>query len=188
MKLLLFLSLAVVLCFPAAATAQIQNGDFESGGAAWTPDAPTAWTVDYPTTQGNPGGYLWIMSPFGNSAGTGCAFQEFSCGGADTSSTCTITFDYRLDFVDASDSTAFVTVLVDSTGSFTSPLGTFQGIPWTHREITVPCGPHTIRLCLNVEPGNNGWSACFDNVTAACSGTVPVHPMSWGGIKLREGS
>ena len=56
---------ASVMLAAGGAVAQFVNGDFENGSegwiwALWTPE----WDIDFPADGGNPGGYVWITSPF----------------------------------------------------------------------------------------------------------------------------
>ncbi len=76
-KLLRLLPVLALLTIPAAASAQITNGDFENGNVGWIIDAPVGWDVQFPPTGGNPEGYAQIHSPFGNSGGTACISQRF---------------------------------------------------------------------------------------------------------------
>lgn len=176
------LALALLLIvLPTVSVAQIVNGDFEIPGCAgWTVNKPSAWTIDCPVSGGNPGGYGHIMSPFGNSGGQGCLIQGFQCGTPGVTGNCEIALDFKLDQVDASNNSGRVKIYVDGTLQYTSASMT---LAWTHVSFTVPCGFHTLALCLQVDAGNNGWSACFDNVTAQCMPITPAEPQTWGRIK-----
>jgi hypothetical protein len=165
-----------------AAAAPLQNGDFEAGGTGWATSAPANWTVSFLAAGGNPNGYAQIMSPFGTSEGIACIGQGFDCGDPGTDSRCQISFDFRLDQVDASTATAQVIAEIDGEVVYLSPLG--GSIGWTHIAFEVPCGQHRIELCLQVAPGNNGWRASFDNVKAECMTVTPVLPQSWGALKV----
>ena len=54
---------------------------------------------------------------------------------------------------------------------------------WQTDTFTVPCGEHTIGLCLEVDEGDHRWVACFDNVEAICSGVVASEEQIWGTLK-----
>ena len=61
---LLFAALIVSsLTVPAVSHAQIMNGDFEIGGADWTPGVPAGWSVAFPDSGGNPDGFAQITLP-----------------------------------------------------------------------------------------------------------------------------
>lgn len=174
-----------MLCLPTFAFAQVQNGDFENGGAGWVVDPPPpGWTVDFPPAGGNPNGRAAITSPFGNSQGEACIRQSFQCSSPGAGDSCNISFDYRLESIDAAPFSGRVRVLVDGVEMYVSAPTDFPGIPWTSVSITVPCGQHEIALCLQVDIENNGWQASFDNVRAECRGTVPTRPRTWGDVKL----
>jgi hypothetical protein len=83
--------------------------------------------------------------------------------------------------VDANTLSGRVKVFLDGVLQFTSPPADF--IDWTSVTLTAPCGDHNIRLALEVDAGNNGWEALFDNVAAHCDILIPVEPNTWGGIK-----
>ena len=178
LKIILACIAAVVLC-AGAAFAQIDNGDFESGGDGWTAEADPGWSIEFRTEGGNPDGYVWLMSPFGDSGGESCVSQEFFCGepGDDD---CVITFDYYTNWIDSNEMAGRVKVYVDGNLLFTSP--DENEIDWTNATVTVACGTHTIDLCLEVDQGNNGWEAGFDNVTADCD-AVPNDSKTWTGLK-----
>jgi len=170
---------AVVVLVAGAAFAQIDNGDFENGAAGWNADPAPNWTVEFLAQGGNPDGYARIMSPFGNSEGESCIDQEFECGvpGDDT---CVISFDYFCRWIDSSELAGRVKVYLDGDLEFTSPAE--NDIDWTNATVTVPCGTHTIALCLEVDPGNNGWEAGFDNVVADCE-SVSSDDETWSYLK-----
>lgn len=175
-----FLALSLIVLLPARGFADVVNGDFELGGTAWTVQVPANWTADFPPTGGNPNGYASILSPFGNSGGEGCDVQTFQCGNAGQD-TCIIGLDYKLDALDANPLSGRVKIYLDGQLMYTSPPA--DHIPWTAVTFTAPCGTHTIRLCLEVDPGNNGWIAGFDNVSAVCDNPNPVERSTWGRIK-----
>jgi hypothetical protein len=190
MRLILLAAMVVVLAAaPATLQAQVTNGDFENGANGWstvivpTQNPSEPWAVTFPATGGNPDGYGQIMSPFGNSGGTGSLEQSFSCGTANPSGVCMISFDYYLQSVDASSLSGRVKVSVDGNLLFTSPPSDL--IDWNTVQVSVPCGDHRIQLTLEVDDGNNGWQAGFDNVTAECMTGSPTVPQSWGHIKAQ---
>ena len=175
------LVLAVALLLPCSVRAQIVNGDFEAGGTGWTVSVPPGWTGSFPPAGGNPNGFGQIMSPFGNSGGEGCLRQQFLCGEGAPASFCRITLDYLLHNVDASSLSGRVVVMIDNVQKFVSPPA--DDIGWTSISFSVPCGTHEIELCLQVDAGNNGWRAGFDNVKAFCETNVGVDNRTWGGVK-----
>jgi len=176
----ILVSLTLLHTSAVPALALIQNGDFEAGGDGWIVIAIPPWIVSFPAAGGNPNGYALIQSPFGNSQGLGAILQGFECGTPGSGSQCVIMFDYRLHQVDAADNTGRVTVFLDNEPVFTSPSG---NIDWTTVTLTVPCGEHAIGLALEVDAGNNGWEASFDNAQADCEQSTPVEAVTWGGIK-----
>jgi hypothetical protein len=180
-KFLRLLPVLALLVIPVAASAQIDNGDFEQGGAGWAINAPPDWMIDFPNTGGNPEGYAQIHSPFGNSGGTGCITQIFDCGIENGVDLCEISFDFRSENWDANSEAGRVQVFIDGVLEFQAPES--DKIDWKHVTIEVPCGRHQIDLCLNVDDGNNGWIACFDNVTAECMTPVQTLPGTWGEMK-----
>jgi len=180
-KLLRLLPVLILIAIPLSASAQIDNGDFELGDAGWSVINPVNWVIDFPNAGGNPEGYAQIHSPFGNSGGTGCISQVFDCGVPDPLNVCEIEFDYRSENWDANSNAGRVQVFVDGVLKYQAPES--DQIDWTHIMFNVECGRHQIDLCLNVDDGNNGWIACFDNVTAECMTPVQTAPGSWGIIK-----
>jgi len=176
------LAAALGLALAAPASAQIMNGDFEAGPSDWNPSLPPpGWTVSFLPAGGNPDAYARIQSPFSNAAGAVGIFQTFLCGDPGIPGNCLITLDYYLDQIDAGDFTGRVHVRIDGLVVYTSPPGPTAG--WLNVTVTVPCGQHVIGLELEVDPGNNGWAACFDNVTARCEPIVPTRSTTWGRIK-----
>jgi hypothetical protein len=178
-RTLSILTLALAL-LPVAATAQVVNGDFEAGGTGWSTSIPAQWSITFPPAGGNPDGHALIQSPFGNSGGEGCIAQTFLCG-TDPQGPCIITLDYRHRSIDASPLTGRVRIFIDDTLVHTSPPSNLQD--WTTVTFTAPCGEHTIRLCLQVDAGNNGWQAAFDNVRAICDIPIGAERTTWGLIK-----
>jgi hypothetical protein len=132
------------------------------------------------TTGGNPNGRAHIHSPFGNSAGEACIIQTFDCGN-DPNGTCNISLDYSHRCVDASPLTGRVRIWLDGNVVRTFALSNDQ--PFVNVTVSVPCGTHELRLCLEVDPGNNGWEASFDNVTSFCDTNVGVERSTWGAVK-----
>jgi hypothetical protein len=177
----LYLAVTAALAIATPALAHVENGDFEKGAANWTASSPAFWSVSFPAAGGHPNGHALIQSPFGNSQGTASISQSFDCGIPSLGLQCIIDFDYRLRAVDASPLTGRVKVIVDGALQFVSPPSNF--IDWTTVTIAVPCGDHTISLGLEVDAGNNGWEALFDNVLAHCDILIPVQPNTWGSIK-----
>jgi hypothetical protein len=169
---------ALLLC-AAVAQADVLNGDFESGGTGWQVAVPTNWQTAFPAAGGNPGGYGAIQSPFGGAGGTGCIMQTFVCGNVGEEGTCTITLDYSLLQIDASDFSGRIVIRIDGVAYTFAP----NDSGWHSATFTVPCGVHVLELCLQVDPQNNGWRACFDNVEASCDGIVPSESTNWSTIK-----
>jgi len=173
-------SLTLLQLMPAAASAQIVNGDFENAGDGWFAIAIPPWTVTFLPDGGNPNGHVVIQSPSSGIQGLGAILQGFQCGIPESGSQCMIMFDYRLRQIDASPNSGRIQVFIDENPAFTSPSG---DIDWTTGSVAVPCGDHSIALALSVDTGNNAWEAAFDNVQADCELSTPVAPSTWGGIK-----
>jgi hypothetical protein len=176
-----FLAIAV----PSVGFAQVTNGDFEAGGTGWTPQVPATWLIapagiTFQAVGGNPNGYAHIQSPFGTSGGTGCIEQIFVCG-TDEQAHCVISVDYMLRSIDAAALTGRVKIMVDGNVEYTSPPTNDQ--PWTSVTVVVPCGTHRLQLCLEVDAGNNGWEAGFDNVSSVCDIPVGATEPTWGSVK-----
>jgi len=165
------------------ALAQISNGDFEAGSAGWSLSAPSGWSIGV-LPGGNPGDHGHIQSPWGNSAGTACFEQVFQCGEEDPTgvSDCIITFDYYLHNLDASSGSGRINVLIDGNVEFSSPPGA-DWMDWISITLRVPCGLHSIALCLEVDPQNNGWEAGFDNVFSECADSTPTAGSDWSTVK-----
>ena len=178
----LLLITALCVAVPVVSLAGITNGDFENGGTGWDVSLPNAnWWYEFPPTGGNPNGHAYIHSPWSESQGAGCISQDFDCGVPSDVDTCRVSFDYKLENVDAASLSARVKVYLDGSPVFTSPES--DSLDWTTVSVTAPCGAHTIRLCLEVDGGNNGWEAYFDNVQAVCITGSPVGDGAWGLIK-----
>lgn len=175
------LTLVLALALAGGALADVSNGDFEAGDTDWTYFAPSDWTIGV-QAGGNPGMHGYIMSPFGDSGGIACFEQGFWCGEDDPTSLCMINLDFYLHIIDATPGTARVVVSIDGIVQFVSPPGV-DHIDWTRITLEVPCGYHVISLCLEVDPGNNGWEAGFDNVIAECEGDTPAGENSWSTVK-----
>ena len=134
----------------------------------------------FPPAGGNPGGYAAIQSPFGGPGGTGCIMQTFVCGNVGEEGTCTITLDFLLEQIDASDNSGRIIIRIN--GVATTFLPQSDG-DWRSATFTVPCGVIVLELCLQVDPQNNGWRACFDNVEATCDGVVSSEATNWSTIE-----
>jgi len=176
-KLILMLT---VLLFPILAQAQVLNGDFNAGGADWASYADSGFATSFPVTGGIPDGFAKLESGFQNQGGRACITQTFICSTPDGGSECTIGFDYFLTPVDAAPGTGRITVVIDGIVSVVVDHGT-QG--WEFISYVVPCGQHTIEICLEVDPVNNSWVGGIDNVRAECTGTVANEDHSWDYLK-----
>lgn len=175
-----FLGLALISVLIATpAFAQVLNGDFEDGGTDWLTSATSGFAVSFPSTGGNPDGLARLGSGQSNPGGEACIIQTFECGEPGSSSVCTISFDYRFNRLtgDFSSSRLIVTVAGDTT---VLPGGVDE---WTSASINVPCGLHTLEICLEVDPSDNAWIADVDNVNALCTGVIPTEAPSWSTIK-----
>lgn len=172
-------AVALILC-ASVASADVMNGDFENGGAQWQVNVPQGWVSDFPAAGGNPGGHATIQSPFGGPGGLGCIMQTFVCGNVGEEGTCTITLEFALEQIDASDDSARVLVRINGAATTFGPL---SDAGWRSATFTVPCGVVVLELCLEVDPTNNGWRAGFDNVEASCDGVVSSEATNWSTIK-----
>lgn len=180
---ILLLSIAAALLMsPAIGAAEVVNGDFEEGETGWTLLPIPNWRVDILPVDGNPGGCARILSSDLNSGGTGCVTvaQAFECG-SDPGFTCEITVDYEHFRGLANPLAARVKIFLDGNLVHTSPPTDKQ--PWTTVTLSADCGEHVINLCLEVDEGDNGWIALFDNVTARCDSPTPSEEGTWGSIK-----
>ena len=169
---------ALLLC-AAAASADVMNGDFENGGDQWQVNVPTNWQASFPAADGNPGGHASIQSPFGGPGGLGLIMQTFMCGDPNMIGTCTITVDYSLLQIDASNDSGRIFIRLDGVVTTISE----DDDDWYTATLTVPCGVHVLELGLQVDPQNNGWRASFDNVIAVCDGEISSELTNWGNIK-----
>ena len=175
----LALATLTILLAAMSAQADVINGDFENGGADWTDNAPADWGVIFPAAGGNPDGYAAIRSPFSGPGGTGCIIQTFTCGDPGDGTECSITFDYRLDPVDAAAGTGRIVVWIDDVEHIV-----VEGqSDWETVTFVAPCGVQVIGLCLEVDPDNNSWQASFDNVQAECTGPVSTDAETWTNLK-----
>ena len=172
---------ALGLTASSLSQAQVLNGDFESGGADWYAGVPGNWEVTFPTTGGNPDGAAQI-SMFGDLEGRGCINQGFKCGEAGGRTYCEISVQYRLILTDGDNpNSGRIVIRIDGEDVYGSPLTAPDG--WQTVTVTVPCGFHTLGLCLEADAGKNAWTALFDNVTSNCMSPVPVAPKTWSTIK-----
>ncbi len=178
------LCLGILLSLPAAA--QINNGDFEAGLGGWASEAPTGWVVSSMSSGGNPDGRALIQNdPYGLSAGHGCILQSFECGASAPNQYCIVSFDYLLQSFGMPGLTVHVSAVIDGAVQFDAAYTTSTPA-WVSASATVPCGVHTLGLCLDVPPGGvepTFWRVSFDNVTASCHPTIGVQPSPWGAIK-----
>ena len=169
---------AMLLAVPAMA--DIIDGDFENGGVDWNGNADPGLGVSFPPGGGNPGGYARLESAFQNNGGQACILQTFMCGDPTVGTECTIGFDYKLTPIDADPGTARIIVAIDGV---TDVVVDMETPGWEFVSYVVPCGLHVIEICLQVDPENNSWVACIDNVRAECTGEVPETPSSWSRVK-----
>lgn len=173
--------LCAVLLIAVTAQADIVNGDFENAGSDWIPVAPPGWSIDFPPAGGNPDGYAIIRSPFNNPGGMACIEQTFMCGEPGQGTGCIIGFEFRLTPIDAAPGSARIKVIIDGV----EDVVVVGETDWDSVAYVVPCGEHTIQLCLEVDPQNNAWEASFDNVRTVCDGVVSNEHESWSSIKGR---
>jgi len=163
-----------------SAMADVLDGDFENGGGDWQVFADPGFSASFPAAGGNPGGYARLYADFPNVGGSVCIMQTFLCGDPDQGTECTIGFDYNLTLIDAAAGSARIIVVIDGISSVVVDHATSD---WEFVSYVVPCGPHTIEICLEVDPEHNMWQACIDNVRAECTGGVPTEAQHWDGIK-----
>lgn len=169
----------VLLAVPALA--DVTNGDFENGGSDWIEFADPGLLASFPATGGiDGGGYARLESDFQNQGGWICITQTFQCGDPDVGTECTIGFDYRLTPVDAGLGTGRIIVVIDGVIDIVTDV---ENPDWEFVSYVVPCGEHNIQICLEVDPTDNAWVACIDNVRAECTGIVPNELGSWGSLK-----
>lgn len=168
----------VLLAVPAMA--QVMNGDFENGGSDWIEFADPGLLASYPDVGGNPGGYARLESDFSNPGGWVCITQTIQCGDPTIGTECTIGFDYKLTPIDAGPDTGRIIVTIDGVSDIIPDVGPMD---WEFVSYVVPCGVHVVQICLEVDPENNAWVACIDNVRAECTGEVANELGSWGTLK-----
>ncbi len=168
----------VLLAVPAMA--DVFNGDFENGGNDLIEFADPGLFASFPPAGGNDGGYARLESDFQNLGGFVCISQTIQCGVPDPSRSCTIGFDFKLTPIDASPGTGRIIVSIDGVTSVVVDVGTPE---WEFVSYVVPCGDHVLDICLEVDPENNSWVACIDNVRAECNDVVPNERDSWGSLK-----
>jgi len=153
-----------VMAISVTALGDIVNGDFESGGTGWAVSVPPGWSATFPPTGGNPDGHAAIMSPLGDSEGEACILQVFDCG--TESDTIEISMDFRCDAIDANCDAGRIRIFLDNKLILEHPCACFEDPPYETMTFLAPGGFHSISLCLQVDAGNNGYLAEFDNVTA----------------------
>jgi len=171
--------LAFVL-LAVSALADVMNGDFENGGSDWIEFADEGLFASFPLDGGNDGGYALLESDFQNLGGFVCISQTIQCGQPDPSRSCTIGFDFKLTPVDAAPGSGRIIVSIDGVTDVVVDVGTLD---WEFVSYVVPCGVHVIDICLEVDPTDNRWVACIDNVRAECNDVVPNELDSWGSLK-----
>lgn len=169
-----------VLLAASLAVASPTNGDFSSGGSGWSDSADPGFSVSYPAAGGNPGGFAQMESAFSNPGGRACIEQTFECGVPGGGTECTIGFDYFLEPIDAVPGSGRLIVEIDGIANVVTDLST-QG--WQFVSYVVPCGTHTVRICLEVDPANNSWRAGVDNVRSECTGPVANDAVEWSTLK-----
>jgi len=177
----LLLGAVGLLLAAGPAAADPVNGDFSSGGSGWSDSADPGLGVSYPTAGGNPNGYARLESDFTNAGGQACIEQTFECGLPGGGTSCTIGFDFFLEALDALPGSARLVVEIDGIADVVTDVST-QG--WEFVSYVVPCGTHTVRICLVVDPSFNSWAAGVDNVRSECT-TDPVanEHVNWSTLK-----
>lgn len=166
----------------APALADPTNGDFENGGTDWTESAPPGFLTSFPLLGGNPDGHGRIESGTSNPGGQACISQTFECGVVGGGTECTIGFDYQLTPGDAAPGSGRIVMRIDGLSDVVTDV---PNPGWEFVAYVVPCGTHTLDLCLDVDPQNNQWTATFDNVRSACTGPVSNEGPSWSTLKSR---
>jgi len=164
----------------STAMADIMDGDFSNGGGDWTVSADPGFSATFPGTGGIPGAFARLYADFPNTGGQVCISQTFMCGDVDQGTECTVGFDYILTPIDANQGSARIIVIIDG---FVSVVVDHATADWESVSYVVPCGQHTIEICLEVDPDHNMWEAGIDNVRAACTGGVANEIRQWDGIK-----
>jgi hypothetical protein len=192
------LFLAAFLSTPIPAGAQVVNGDFEDPDErGWIGDLPVGgWTATFPDTGGVTGGCARIASPTPDGDDYGCLVQTFTCGQPGGDDVCVITLGYRHANLGAAPRTGGVAIRLDGAAVETTSPEEGQS-DWRTISVTVPCGTHTLALCLyrldgpDIDEkggrfgagGIEGWEAVFDDVTAIVTPLSPVEPSTWGRLK-----
>lgn len=177
---LLLLGAVGLLLLSAPAAADPANGDFSGGGSSWTDSADPGLGVSFPAAGGNPDGYARMESLVPNAGGRACIEQTFQCGMPGGGTSCTIGFDYFLEPLDALPGSGRLIVEIDGIANVVTDLST-QG--WEFVSYVVPCGTHTLRICLEVDPVDNIWTAGVDNVRSECTGPVGSEHVDWSTLK-----
>jgi len=180
-----FLLCVLTLSLALPASAQVANGDFESGLTAWNVYNPWPGPSNRVThsSAGNPGGCVVLQLEVfdGSNTGEGYVEQAFNCGG-DASTMCTISVDYKyakgsLDQGDGGKGHIYIDdVLKLTAGSPQEPTRS-----WTTAVFYVPCEAHTVRLGLQGVFTLNQWTAWFDNVR--CEAPIAAETSTWGHVK-----
>jgi hypothetical protein len=179
-KSLVTMLVLMITLMATVAMADILDGEFSNGGGDWAVMADPGFSASFPAAGGNPDAYARLFADLQNMGGRVCISQTFLCGDIDQGTECTIGFDYFLSPIDAAPGTARIIVVIDGIESIVVDHPTTD---WEFVSYVVPCGPHTIEICLEVDPQYNMWEACIDNVRAECTGQVPNDVMLWDGIK-----
>jgi len=179
MPRMISMTILAVLILPGVAGAQIENGDFESGGSAWSPWGPPGWEISFPPIGGNPDGYAYVK--YQGNAGRGGVNQTVTLLG---DRDCRISFQYR--FLGGHHASGRVILRVDSEDQFVGPWTSwYSPMNWETVYVEVPCGTHTLNLVL-ATTGNDYYTVGFDNVVL--NPIVPVEASTWGSIKARYGN
>lgn len=181
-KVIMIMMLA--LLSPLTAEADPANGDFESAGSDWTATVDPGLGVSFPAAGGQPGGFALLESAFQNPGGRACIEQTFECGAPGGGTACTIGYDYFLELVDGVPGSGRLIVEIDGVMDTVVDLTT-PG--WEFVSYVVPCGTHTLSICLEVDPQDNRWIAGVDNVRSACTGPVSEQETSWSTLKSMYG-
>ena len=180
-------ALAVGLAGALPATAQIQNGDFEAGGAYWTVEPlPEGWSVDFQLNGGLPDGSVVIRSPADGTPGEACIRQHFECGSPSGQTLCEVPFSVMFTSPDGDPNLAYFSLYFDGAWYAIASARHFGAPHWYSSRFTLPCGTHEVAFCLRTTQGSGVWSARYDNLGAACLvQPVPALPTSWGSVKIR---
>lgn len=171
----------IVLVWIAAvsASAQITNGDFATSIAGWS-TASTGPSISHHPTVGNPGGSAYFYGTGGG--GNASMQQSFVCGSTHGDGTCAVALEYR--YYLSSGAGVQVVVEIDNVVVQTANHTTESPL-WNAVSLSVPCGPHDIRISVNtLTMGTFGqWSVFLDNVAAECTLPVPNQMQEWGTLK-----